>query len=889
MSWLDGLRHKLRVVLRPADYDRELDDEFRFHQELDAMQVNDHDEARRRFGNRTIHKEETRATTWLAWFDLLRQDTSYAWRSIRRAPGATAMIVITLALGIGVNATTFSLMDQLFLRNPDGIADPGAVRRVWATHSRGEAGAMSYGDTFTWSQYRAVADASGTPDRFAATYMMSGYHLGGTRRGTPTNLVLATGNYFNLLGVHPAIGRFFTVEEARPGTVQKLLVLSHAYWRAQFAGDSNAVGRTIKLDTSEWQVIGVAPEGFSGTELEPADVWAPVSTYPGAENVAGTTIWESPRMLIFRTFSRLPATTQVADFERKATGMVREVNVRMSARNADTLMRVSLAPIIRARGPDADRQEATIIKRLQAVAFIVLIIACANVVNLLLSRAVMRRREIAVRLALGISRNRLIRLITIEAMILAMVAAAASLLAASWGGAVLRATLMADIHWAHPALGAHVIWATIAAAVGCGLIAGIIPAVQYSRPELTADLKDGGRGSVRTRSRLRDALVIAQAALSVTLLVGAALLVRTMQNVDGINTGYDADRILYGRVEFEPGQAPSKDVWEQTIAGVESGLRSRPGIEAVARTGTRPFAGISYWNFWWGSDSIRSLQKKKPFGYAVTPPFFAVTGIRVLSGTVFQEGAAGASQVMVNAELAQTLWPGVDAVGQCMRFEKSDAPCSVVTGVVSNAGRTDLIEAAMPMFYLPLGNAITKGDVGWELVVRTRLGSEAAAAREMAALIKQAFPAGEPNVRPMSADTERLYRPWRLGAQLFTGVGVLALLVALVGIYSTVSYSVGQRAHEFGVRAALGAKLSDVLNQVVGEGVRVVAIGIAFGMVLSMVAGRFVRALLYGVEPTDVSAMILAGSTLLLVTIAAAIVPAWRAARADPVHALRGE
>ncbi len=244
---------------------------------------------------------------------------------------------------------------------------------------------------------------------------------------------------------------------------------------------------------------------------------------------------------------------------------------------------------------------------------------------------------------------------------------------------------------------------------------------------------------------------------------------------------------------------------------------------------------------------------------------------------------------MVNDALAKQLWPESDAVGQCIRFEKPDAPCAIVTGVVSTASRDILIERPQPQYYLPIGTKRTEGMGGTILVVRTLPGASEAAVREVTAMLKQALPMGYPVIRPLEQIVEPKYRPWRLGAKLFTGVGLLALLVALVGIYSTVAYSVGQRTHEFGVRVALGAKLGDVLNQVVGEGVRVVLVGVGLGVVLTLVASRLVSSLLYGVEPNDISAMILAGSTLILVAIIAALVPAWRAARVDPVGALRGE
>ena len=890
MSWLDGLRHRLRVVLRPDEFDRDVSDELGFHEELDAMQ-NDPARARRRLGNRTYHREETRRMTWLAWLDVLRQDSSYAWRSIRRTPGVTAMIVITLALGIGVNAATFSVLDQLFLRNPSGVANPDGIRRVWTKHTR-TVGAHFYSRAVSFPQYKVLAEAWGGEERMAVMTMNSGFRLGGTYAGVATDILFTSANYFPLLGVSPAKGRFFTEAESRPGTVTQAVVLSDRYWKANLGADPDIVGKRIKLGTLEWEVIGIAPERFDGIDLRATTVWAPLGALPNADTRRGTapTLWESPRYLSFFTFASVRDGLNLADFERRATAAMRDANRRFyGTAQADTLTTIHAASIIEARGPATARQEEVIATRLQGVAIIVLLIACANVVNLLLARAVNRRREIAVRLALGISRGRLIRLITMESVVLAVIAAGAALLTAWWGGSILRSQLMADISFADSALHAHVIWATIAVALGCGVVAGVIPAVQFSRPQLTADLKDNARSSGTHRSRLRESLVVAQAALSVMLLVGAGLFVRTLKNIESIDIGFNTSQVIYGSMGYEPGGAPPMTERMARFAEVEERLRGRNGIDAVGRTALYPMGGFSFTTFWWGADSSASLSKSPPVFYAVGSHFFEASGIRILRGRAFGDGAAGEGQVMVNDALARLMWPDAEAVGQCIRFDRRDAPCSIVTGVVATASRDQLIERPEPQYYLPIGTKRTEGMGGTMLVVRATPGAERAATREVTAMLRQALPMGYPVIRPMTEIVEPKYRPWRLGAKLFTGVGVLALLVALVGIYSTVSYSVGQRSHEFGVRVALGARVGDVLNQVVGEGVRVVLVGIGLGVMLTIATSRLVSSLLYGVEPNDLSAMILAGSTLLLVAIAAAIVPAWRAARADPVQALRGE
>ena len=894
MSWFDGFKHKFRTVFHPGEYEREIEEEMRLHQELRAA---DH---AGRFGNRTYHKEEARRMTWLTWFDLLRQDTSYAWRSVRRTPGVTATIVVTLALGIGVNAATFSVLDQIFLRSPAGVSDAGELRRIWIRYSRGQGGRPAYVDGMSFPVYRAIAAASGNPDGVAVSTGFVSPIVGGARAGYQANIRYTSANYFPLLGVRPAMGRFYASDEARPGTVVKAVVVSHRFWRMHLGGDSSMINRPLKLGSGnqlpeEWTVVGVAAESFEGIDLEPVDLWAPLGARPYADRPAeeGRTLWESPRGSRFTVFGRFGADVEVAGIERRTTSEARSTSMTLLGPDADSALSVIAAPIVRARGPVSADQSVAIATRLQGVGIIVLLIACANVVNLLLARAVSRRREIAVRLALGISRRRLVRLVTLESVLLAACAAVGALAMAEWGGRILRASLMMEIIWVQPALHAHVVWATLAVALGCGLVAGVIPALQYSRPELTADLKGGdARASANSRSRLRAGLLMAQAALSVTLVFGAALLIRTFDNIAGMDLGYDRDRIVYGRVRFDPGFEPPLAVRQAAMREAVTRLESRRVVEDVARADAAPMNEVGYRAFYWDADSSRSLASRMiPIGHEVSSQYFAVTGIRLLRGRSFDDSVRVPNEVIVNDVLARMMWPQGEVIGRCIRFAKSDAPCMTVVGVVSTARRRRLVEPPWPQFYLPMESeaAQERSAGGTLLVARAREGGLEAAMGEMQAVLKEVLPAGYPSVRRMSEVIDPLYRPWRLGAQLFTGVGVLALLVALVGIYSTVAYSVGQRRHEFGVRVALGAKFGDVLNQVVGEGVRVVAVGIVLGVALSMLGGRLVASLLYGVEPHDVSAMILAGSTLLLVAIVAALVPAWRAARVDPVGALRGE
>ena len=891
MSWLDGLRHRLHSVLRPGAYAEELEEEMRFHLELDAMQLRDADRARRRFGNRTWWAEEARRTTWLRWADAARQDLGYAWRGVMRTPAVTAVVVATLALGIGANAATFSVLDTIYLRPPGGVDDPGTLRRFWVEHTRTRDGTPFVAAVVTYPQYREIAAASGDSARMALFTTDDAQRLGRSPRAPRVRVTYASARYFSLLGVRPALGRFYLESEDRLGSGAPVAVVSHAFWRHRLGGDAAVLGAPLAIGADVYTIVGVAEPAFAGLLLQPSDVWIPLAAMPAPTWIRGPW-WESHNTGQFRIVHRAAGGVDDRGIEARASHRLRRLSGIAFPGRPDTLMRVHAGPIIEARGPGKRGQEEVISTRLSGVAAIVLLIACANVVNLLLARAIRRRREIALRLALGISRRRLVRLLTTETMLLALVAAAAALLVGTWGGAVLRSLLMPDIEWTGGVMHWRVALFTIAVSVAAGLAAGIVPAVQASDPDLVGALKDGAHGAHAHRSRLRGGLVVAQAALSVILLVGATLFVRSLREVRALDIGFDADRLLFGSVEFPDGETPPAATVDATMRELAQRLASRPGVETVARSFLAPMRGFGFLPFYTGTDSSASFNHDYPTISAVSPEFFRAAGVRLLRGRGFAGGDAGGAptELVVNEAAARLLWPRRDAVGECMRFTDRASRCYTVVGVAENVRRDRVIEEKpAPQLYVPLAASPLPDWVGTTLIVRARAAASGAAAAEMRAALHEAFPSAEPVVTPMTANLEPEYRPWRLGATLFTSFGALALLVALIGIYSTVSYGVSQRTHEFGVRIALGARIGDVLRQVVGEGLRTVAIGVAVGVALALAAGRLVAALLYGVSPSDPAVLALVPAVLLGVSALAALVPAWRASRVDPVTALRTE
>ena len=891
MSWIHGLAHRISTLVRPRAYERELNDEMRFHVELDAMQQRDATRARRRFGNRTHYAEETREQTWLRLLDVVQQDARFAWRSLKRNPALTALIVMTFTLGIGVNAATFSVLDRIYLRPPDGVANPSQVHRVWIRHTRIE-GKPRFSLAMTYPMFRIVRDTWGDSSQAMLVSRVSNYLLGGTRAGPSVDALFATSNYWSMLGLRPQLGRFFSADEDRLGAPSSVVVVSDHLWRDKLGADPNILGKTIRLDQERLTVIGVAPPAFSGTDLEPVDAWRPLASYPKPGWMTEP-VWESTSLYSFQVYVRATPTSDLRTFDERATRAIQGYNRSLPKHEGDTLMTVAAGPIVAALGPGEQRQEHVLSTRLSAVALIVLLIASANIVNLLLARAASRRREIAVRLALGVARWRLVRMLTAETLLLALIAASASTLAAWWGATALRALLLPDVNFVDAAMGSRVVVFTFGLAVIAGLVAGVVPALQSSKPHLARALKETVRDGGGSRSRLRAVLVVVQTALSVLLVAGAVVFVKSLENVRGLDLGFDAANVVIATVNYDPGQAPPRPVQSASIEDIARRMASREGIVGVARAGLVPMAAFNFAQMWIDGDSVSAANGLYPIESIVTANYFSATGVRLLRGRTFADAPGASTEVVINEAMARQRFPGVDPLGHCMTFDTRMGTCYAIVGIAETARREHVIEDPNPEFYLPMTNLppfmAKQWGQGTVLLVRA---APRYAPRVVAAVtqeLKRAFPAGYPYVRLLSETLEPEYRPWRVGAELFTSFGALALVVAIVGIYSTVSYGVSQRTHDFGVRIALGAGLGNVLRLVIGESLRTVAVGALAGIVLALAAGRLVASLVYGTSPGNPFAIGGASMSLMLVAALAAFLPAWRAGRVDPATALRAD
>jgi predicted permease len=827
---------------------------------------------------RTIDERIARRRVRTEWLDGLRQDVTYAARALRGTPIVTGTIILTLARGIGVNSAMFSLIDVIFLRQPAGVVHPERVHRLYTERLFAHHKSTVFWPGFDYAHYAVAAASVGEHGKAALYSHPNRVKIARGEDAPRATMVYASASYFDVLGVRAAIGRLYSSDDDQLGNGADVAVISDAFWQRQLHGDRSALGTKIFLARHPYTIVGIAPPDFTGTDLDAVDVWVPIATLSSGSG----RWWTSRNVNGFQVLIRLDDDLGVEAVDRQLTSLFRQPDVMRGASDSATVAK--LGPLIAARGPGERQQEVQIATRIVGVTIVVLLIACANVVNLLLARAVRRRREIAVRLAMGISRARLIRLLLAESVLLATIAAVAAIAASAWGGKLLRTLLLPDIQWASSPLHWRVLAFTLVIAMSAGVLAGLIPALQSSDPELTSALKAGSREGSPQRSRLRSGLVVAQAALSVLLLVGATLFVKSLRNVHSLDIGYSADRLLFARLQFDDSDKGRDLRVGAALGDLAVRLRATPGVEQVALASNQPMAAISFLTYF--ADGATGKPTSFPTFQAVSREFFAASGTRLLQGPGFS-GVPGAREVVVNETLADALWPGQSALGKCLRFEKQDAPCYSVSGVSQTAREDQLIEDPRPQYYLPINSMPVTGWPAAILVVRTTPGNAVPVVTELRRVLRGAFPGAAPTITRMSDALEGQYRPWRLGAALFTTFGVLALIVATIGIYSSVSYGVSQRVHEFGVRVALGARTSDVIGHVIGQGLRTVALGVALGVALTIVAGRLIASLLYGVSPSDPVAIALVATLLLLVSIAAALSPAWRAARVDPMTALR--
>ena len=831
----------------------------------------------------------------------LLQDLRYALRGLRTDWRFSAFVLATLALGIGANAAMFSVADRFFVRPPPGITDPSTLRRLYihSNWSFGEVWEIRPG--FYFAAFDALKGTLAPRAQLAAYTAPDTVRFGEGDAATTVRASYATATYLPLLGVRPALGRFYTEAEDRMGDGSLVAVLSHAFWRRRFSGDSSVVGRTLDIAWQRYTIVGVAAAGFAGADLDATEIWIPISTFPRVSPAAMPWYrsWRYDPQL--KIMARVAASTANDWVSASATTAFRRGEAVNVSRGPDTTATVLVGPLLESRGPSVTPSpEVAIAPRLMGVMVIVLIIACANVANLLLARALRRRREIAVRLALGVTRGRLVRQLLTESVVLALLAGMVAIVIAAWGGAVLRAMLMPTTHWGSSALDLRVALFAVALALVTGVVAGLAPAIRASRPDVATALKTGTREGTSRRSGLRSTLLVAEVALSVVLLVAAGLFVRSLRGVHAVDVGYDTDRIVVAGVRFfnpevhDVLRGPGVHAAElgAGLQEVAARLARMPGVERTALGDAGPMYGFAMASVLFRDGTVvPRLEKEDPALYQVSPSFFPTSGLRLTRGRLFTDDDRDGTPpvIVIDEAAAKAYWPGRDAIGECLILVLPTNPCATVVGITRDAHRNEVLEQANAQLYMPLAQGYRRDPS--VLIVRAAPENVARVAEQTRRELRRAFPRpGDlPWVRPLVARLEPQLRPWRLGAQLFSAFGVLAVVVAALGVYSVLAYAVSQRRQEVGVRIALGAQRGHILRLVVGEGMRTVAVGVGIGVVMVMALGRLVASLLYGISPHDPLTIGVAALVLAAVGVLASAVPAWRASLLDPMEALRAE
>jgi predicted permease len=805
----------------------------------------------------------------------------------RKSPGLSAVALLSLALGIGVNTAIFSLVNVVLLR-PLPAEAPDQLVSVYTTdrNSPGnlENSHLNYVDFRERNQvFSGLMDHATIPltfDRAEQKERVTGQ--------------LVSGNYFDVLGVRPALGRTFLPEEDRTPGANPVAVVSHNFWTRQMNADPEAVGKVIKLNDHPFTVVGVAPRSFTGVDLSIVpEIWLPQMMFH--EAAPGTEMrYTNRRFLFLSVVGRLRPGVSLAQAQEAMNALASQLTEAYPNDNAGR--GVKLVPLSEVRlNPDGDNVLFRVSVLLLSIVGTILLIACVNVANLLLARATSRRKEIAMRLALGSSRARLVRQLLTEALLLSAAGGLLGLLVAYLTKDLLRVLIPPSFQLGGVgiALDSRVLLVTLALSLASGLLFGLFPGLQASKPELVSTLKTDiaaaeGRPSAFT---LRKALIVVEVALCVVTLVVATLFIRSLSNTQQIDPGFKTENVLLSTLDIslknytEPeAEAYARQLYPQLVERV----RNLPGVEQAVISRSRPFEkGFSRSVFIEGSENPDDQKGVLTRANIVGAGYFKTLGISVVSGREFADTDRfdTPTVIIVNEAMARRFWPNQDAVGKRLKLIR-DTVAREVVGVVKNTKVNSLTEQDQPYLYLPLSQHYTPTAT---IYARTTSAPEqlSTAVRREVQTLDPSLPVFD--VRTLREQTDRSLWAERSTAGLLTLFGLLALLLAASGIFGIVSYFISQRTRDIGIRIALGAQPAAVVRLVMGEVLVLVGLGIVLGVGATLALTRLLQSMLYGISPTDLLAFISAPAVLFAVALLACFLPARRAAKIDPLRTLRAQ